>query len=414
MNSYQFEDFVVNLFKQLGFCNIKAGSETAIRGVDITIEKTTELGGKIKYLVQCEHQPQGVIGLPVVKILHSTVVSTPTLDKGLIVTSGRFSSHAIRFAEEMGIELIDAWKLIELGKKAGLGIQKKLAQQIEDCFPVSNKSQIVVKLFDFLKKDLQGFEEKSSKVEDIALRLEPFYIMDFSIDATFSTSVGIIHQINESSSTFLTDKGELVNPMITNNFLPLKHTISKVDLEKLQDIKKIDKRNFTKSIKEVKKSAKDSLRKLYTKKVVYYGANNVRYEKICTPRQKHISIWDIKPVYVPFWNFFFSLLKQQYFIVGFETSYELNVLPSRMIIPKADVEAKIYPDNCMICSRDIKNEKYLCSECGFITCHSDSFECKSCGRLVCRNHTTFKRKFLVLSDKYCPTCAISMGIKSEI
>ena len=406
MDSYEFKDFILNLFKRLGYSNIKVGSETAIRGVDMTMEKATDIGGAVKYLIQFEHQPAGVVSLPVVKILHSTVVSTPARDKGLIVTSGRFSSEAIEYAEEMGIELIDAWKLIELGKKAGLTIQKKPPQQIEGCFPVSNKSQVTVKLLNFLRNDLKGFDEKSTKVEEMGLRLVPFYIADYSINATFSTSVGVIHQINEGSSILLTDKGELAQDSISDYLLPLKHSISTINLTSLQDIT-LQKEEFVEPLKEIKKNAKDVLIRVYTENVSYYGANRRRYVKTCIPKQKDINILDCKPVYVPLWNILLSIWKSKYFIAGIENSDGLMALPSNMIVLKADSAAKIYPDTCKICSREMENEKFVCTECGMITCSNDSFKCKLCGRQICREHTSFRRKFLILSEKYCPQCALS-------
>ena len=406
MDSHEFKDFVVSLFKRLGYSNIKVGSETAIRGIDMTMEKANDIG-TVKYLVQCEHQPTGVVALPVVKILHSTVVSTPTLDKGLIVTSGRFSSEAIEYAEEIGLELIDAWKLIELGKKVGLTIQKKPSQQVESCFPISNKSQITLRLLNFLKNDLVGFEEKSTKIEEMGLQLMPSYMVDYSINATFSTSVGVIHSINESSSLFLSDRGEPINPIVTNPLLSQKYRISTVTPDALGDVKIFEKGEFTKQFKEIKTTAKDVLTRSYTKTVVYYGANNRRYEKTCIPKQKDINTSDVKQVYIPFWNIVFSMLKSKYAMVGIESSSGLTALPSNIVSITAGSGVKVYPNMCMICSRDMKDKKFVCSECGIITCNVDSFNCKQCGRQICREHTSFRRKFLILSEKYCPQCALS-------
>jgi hypothetical protein len=407
MSSYEFKDFVVNLFKRLGYSNIKVGSETPIRGVDMTMEKATDIGGAVRYLVQCEHQPLGVVGLSVVKILHSTVVSTPTLDKGLIVASGRFSSEAIEYAEDIGIELIDAWKLIELGKRVGLTIQKKPSQQLESCFPISNKSQITLRALNFLKNNLIGFEEKSANIEEIGLRLIPSYMVDYSISATFSTSVGVIHSINERSSVFLSNRGELLHFIITNPLLSQKYRISTVTPDALGDVKIFEKGEFTRPFKEIKNTAKDVLTRIHTKTVVYYGANNRRYEKTCIPKQKDINILDAKRVYIPFWDIVFSILKNKYAIVGVESSSGLTVLPSNMVSIKTDSGVKVYPNMCMMCSKDMKDQKFVCTECGMIACSKDSFKCKQCGRQICREHTSFRRKFLILSEKYCPQCALS-------
>lgn len=404
MDSYEFKDFVVDLFTRLGYSNIKVGSETAIRGVDMTMEKATDIGGAIRYMVQCEHQPKGAVNLPVVKILHSTVVSTPTLDKGLIVTSGRFSSEAIQYAEERGIELIDAWKLIELGKKARLNVQKEPTKTVDSCFPVSSESQITLKVLNFLKHDLRGFEEKTAQIEEMNLRLKPAYMVDYSIDATFKTSIGVIHSVNESSTFLLTEAGEPVHSTITNALLPQKYNLSTICGDPIGNVKVLERGEFTKPFKEIKDLARDALIRLYTKTVVYYGANNVRYDKTCVPKQKDINVSGIKQVYVPLWNIFFSILGKKYVIVGVEDSSGLTVLPSRMIQFEGNTGFKIYPAECMICSRNL-TVKFVCSDCGSIACDNDSFNCKMCGRQICREHTFFKRKWLIFKDKYCLKCA---------
>jgi len=277
----------------------------------------------------------------------------------------------------------------------------------ESCFPISNKSQITVRLFSFLKNDLIGFEEKSAIIEEMGLSLIPSYMVDYSINAVFKTSVGVIHSINESSSIFLSDRGEPINPIVTNPLLSQKYRIYTVTPDALGDVKIFEKGEFTKLFKEVKSTAKDVLTRVYTETVVYYGANNRRYEKTCIPKQKDINILDIKQVYIPFWNIVFSMLKNKYAIVGIESSSGLTILPSNIVDVKADSGVKVYPDICMICSRIMKTEKFVCTECGMITCSKDRFKCKLCGKQICREHTSFRRKFLILKEKYCPQCALS-------
>jgi len=411
VDGYQFQKFVANLFKKLGFVNVKVGPPAADGGIDISMEQKTDIAS-ISFIVECKHHPKSTIGRPVVQKLHSAVVHTPVLDKGIIVTSGHFSGQAIKYAEEVGIGLIDIAKLKELARKVGLSLDVKPSLSIENCFPISEKSKVTSKLFSFLQSSLIGFSKDFANVEEIGLRLFSSYMVDYSINATFSTSVGVIHSIDEKSTIFLSgDKGEAIKSIITNPLLSQRYNITELDEEDLKGVKLLGKGQFIKSHKEIKGTAIEVLRKLYTKTVSYYGANNVHYTKTCTPRKKDITLTDIKRIYIPIWNIIFSILRNKYAFMATENPYELNALPSYMLhVPEAS-DFRAYPDNCMICSRDMKNEKYVCSECGLITCRDDSFECKSCGRLVCRNHTTFKRKFLILSDKYCPTCAASKGIK---
>lgn len=410
MDGYEFQKFVANLFKQLGFTNIKVGPPTADGGIDIFMEQRTDVGS-IKYTVECKHHPENAIGRPVIQKLHSAVMHTPILDKGIVVTSGHFSSQAIKYAEEVGIELMGIEKLKELAKKAGLSLRLKPSLSIENCFPISEKSKLINKLFSFLRNDLRGFDKDSANVEEIGLRLLSSYLVDFSINATFSTSVGVIHSIYEKSSLFLMgDSGEPINPIVTDPLLSKRYNISEMNEEDIKEFKLIEKGEFVKTHKEIKASAVRALRKMYTRTVSYYGANNRHYTKSCIPKKKHITLVEVTRVYIPVWSIVFSILKNKYIVVGTENPEELNILPSKFITLKETSDIKAYPDYCMICSKEMKQEKYICNDCGMIVCDRDSSSCKICEKVICKEHTISKRKFLVLSDKYCSSCAKIEGI----
>ncbi len=410
MDGYQFQQFVANLFKQLGFISVKAGPPTADGGIDISMEQKTDIGS-VRYTVECKHHPERSIGRPVVQKLHSAVIHTPILDKGIIVTSGHFSSQAIKYAEEVGIELIDLEKLNELSTKVGVSLHTKPSLMIENCFPISEKSKIVGKLFRLLQSDLVGFKRGNVRVEEIGLKLLSSYMVDYSIDATFRTSVGMIHSIHEASSIFLHgDSGYPINPIITKLLLPLRYKTSELNEENIKGVKLLEKGDFVQSYKEIKAHAQKALSRTYTKTVSYYGANNRRYTKTCVPRNKDIILADVKRVYLPVWSLVFSISKNKYVIEGTETPNLLGVFPAGLVTLPRSFNVKRYPDECMICEKDMKNEKYVCYECGIITCDKDSSKCKVCEKVVCEGHTVSKRKFLVLSDKYCPQCAKSEGI----
>lgn len=403
---------MANLFKKLGFVNVRVGPPTADGGIDISMEQKTDIGS-IHFTVECKHHPHSAIGRPIVQKLHSAVMHTPVLDKGIIVTSGRFSSKAIQYAEEVGIELIDIEKLKELAKKVEMSIDTEPSLLIENCFPISEKTELVEKLFSFLQSDLENFDKDFLKVEEVDLTLFSSYLVDYYIDATFSTSVGVIHSIHKKSSIFmLGDSGEALNPIIANSLLPSRDNISELNEEDIKEVKLLEKREFIKNYKEIKENTKELIRRIFTKKVSYYGANNVRYTKMCIPRKKDITLKDVKRVYLPILSFVLSILKSKYIVVGTENPHELNVLPSNLIAVERPLHVRVYPDNCMICSKDMKHERYICTKCGIIVCDRCSSRCKMCGKVICREHTISKRRLLILSDKYCLQCAKSEGIIS--
>ena len=412
MDGYEFQEFVASLFKKLGFVRVKVGPPAADGGIDISMEQRTDIGS-ISFIAECKHHPKSTIGRPVVQKLHSAVMHTPVLDKGIIVTSGRFSSQAIKYAEEVGIELIDMEKLKELAGKAGLSVQTELSLSIENCFPISEKAKIVEELISFLQSDLKGFNKDSTKVEEVGLKLLPSYLIDYFINATFSTSVGIIHSVTETSAMFFSgSSGKPLVMTITQPLLPLRDDISELNQGDLKGIKILEKEEFAKNYKEIKEMAKQVLRQVYTKTVSYYGANNRRYTKTCTPRKKEITLIDVARVYLPILSFRCSVLENRYSVVGIEALHELNVLPSSVITIPESSGTKAYPDNCMICSKDMKQDKYLCNECGIIVCDKCSSKCKACGKVICKEHTISKRRFLIFSDKYCRQCAELEGIIS--
>lgn len=82
MDGYEFQKFVGNLFKKLGFENVEASPPTADGGIDISMEQETDVGA-VHFKVECKHHPESSIGRPVVEKLHSAVMHTPTLDKGI-------------------------------------------------------------------------------------------------------------------------------------------------------------------------------------------------------------------------------------------------------------------------------------------------------------------------------------------
>lgn len=124
MDGYEFQEFVANLFKELGFKNIELGPPTADGGIDISMEQRTHIGS-VKYTVECKHHPGSSVGRPVVQKLHSAVVHRPVLDKGIIITTGHFSSPAIKYAEEVGIELIGITKTEEISQESWIATGRK-------------------------------------------------------------------------------------------------------------------------------------------------------------------------------------------------------------------------------------------------------------------------------------------------
>jgi hypothetical protein len=332
------------------------------------------------------------------------------MNKGIIVTSGYFSSEAIQSSEDVGIELVDIDKLKTLAKKVGLLIHEESKLLIDNCFPISGEASIIDFCRSFLSQNLIGFSKDLTRIEDVGLKLVSAYMIDYEIDARFSTSVGQISAIHINSSAFFGgSNGEFLNPELMEPFVDIKHMLSEIH-EKDIKAKLVEKKEFVKSFKDIKEIAMETLRKTNSKTVSYYGKNNVRYTKTCVPNKKDIVILEVRRVYLPIWSIGLSILKNKYLIVASETSGVLNVFPSRLIDVSKTADFKAYPDNCMVCNDNLESEAHLCNECGAIVCRKDRFDCKTCGKVICRKDVISKRKFLIFTERYCPSCAQSLGI----
>lgn len=273
----------------------------------------------------------------------------------------------------------------------------------ENSFPISNKEDIINKLLDFLRKDLIGFNRNNITINDVSIILIPVYMINFSIYAIFSTSVGVIHSIDLTGPHFFSKDGNTVNPFFIEPISQLVNKITTLDSKNFKEIKIRQKETFTRTKEEIEILVRCELKKMFTKKVTYYGNNNHRYTKICTPNDKNILIKNVKRVYIPIWTFIFSILKNKYILSVQETS-TIKIIPKNLAVTELTTSAR-YPDYCMICQKLLMTKKFVCSECGIITCESNSSECEICGKVICQNHTISKRKYLVMTSKYCEHCA---------
>jgi len=107
MDGYEFEYFVGNLLRKMGF-EVEQTALSGDGGVDI-IAHSHELIFKGKYLVQCKRYT-GTIGEPTIRDLYGVVLSQ-NANKGILITNSFFTQQAKHFAEGKNIELLDGNEL---------------------------------------------------------------------------------------------------------------------------------------------------------------------------------------------------------------------------------------------------------------------------------------------------------------
>lgn len=108
MSWQQFEHLVGEAFRMQGYSVIESGGGGADGGVDLILAK-----GGDKYIVQCKQWKAFKVGVAVVRELYGVMAAKGSAG-GFVVTSGRFTEEASRFASGRNIRLIDGMELSKL------------------------------------------------------------------------------------------------------------------------------------------------------------------------------------------------------------------------------------------------------------------------------------------------------------
>jgi len=112
------EEEVLRVLKALGF-NAEATRATADGGIDIVATRPDPLLTG-KYIIQCKNW-SGPVGEPVVRDLFG-VVTAERANKGILITTSRFTASAVAFAAGKPLELIDGPRWQELCEEAGISV----------------------------------------------------------------------------------------------------------------------------------------------------------------------------------------------------------------------------------------------------------------------------------------------------
>ncbi len=108
-----FEELCLSLVKAMGF-SATTTSVTTDGGIDIVATSTQPLFSG-KYIIQCKDW-SNTVGQPVVRDLYG-VVHAESANKGILITTSKFTKAAQRFAEGKPLELIDGEQLTDLLKQ---------------------------------------------------------------------------------------------------------------------------------------------------------------------------------------------------------------------------------------------------------------------------------------------------------
>ena len=310
LSGFEFEDLMEDVFRNLGYENVRQAERTADEGRDVLMEEVVD-GIRRAIVVECKHTD--TVGRPVVQKLHSAI-ATFEFDgpkRGVVVTTGRFTNPAEEYADRLRqnddpypIELIDGQDLREIADEIGLDlyngrIEILCDETLRPYDPAANVDTPVEEAF----RDIENIEAADLPTPHSQVTFRPGVAITADTNAVFETSAGVIHRINERTRFVVhAERGhpevadDDVAMLVTDNL----HATVDLDADQFGEVfDEVVERRFGQTQTEYKEWAVERLQNYHTTTVTYTGDNNVTYNKTCEPNLSDISVQSIEPVYLP-------------------------------------------------------------------------------------------------------------------
>lgn len=137
-----FEALVVDLMKAMGYGDGFVTKTSGDGGIDGIIHED-KLGFNLIYIQAKRWDKDTAIGKPEIQKFAGAMMGPPKVEKGLFITTAKFSQGAMDFAKAQHIILVDGEKLTELMIEYNLGVSAQKTYQIKriDSDYFSNDSQ---------------------------------------------------------------------------------------------------------------------------------------------------------------------------------------------------------------------------------------------------------------------------------
>ncbi|RNJ77725.1 MAG: restriction endonuclease [Nitrosopumilus sp. H13] len=394
-----FEKLCERIFQRLGNWNVERIGGVADAGRDLVID-----GPDGRIIVECKHYNVGSIGRPIVQKLHSAVITNGG-NKGIIMTTGRYTKSAVEYAgslKDIKIDLYETSHLIDLAEKAKIRLITKKGRGDILSFPVltmDKTRRMIVRSLNY--RSHPASVDDLLKITPEKVELVPYYMIRASIKRDFTNTVGqLIYDIDEPDLLYIFNA-------ITGKTMDAKHA-EFLKVKRLPILKEIQLPDcdvssplFRMGATLIKTYTEDYLISQHTQIVRYIAGNNSTYTKKCIPSRRDITIRDTKQVRLPKYYLTLGILSKNYssLLIQNDTDIMLTCLPIH---------------KCSICEKDVGNKALLCNSCGAIShlpafFRSHSHICKKCKRTICKKCTFWSRKMLFLKTKMCKPCANTCG-----
>jgi restriction endonuclease Mrr len=367
LTGFEFEDLMQDVFRNLGYRDVRQAERTADEGRDLLMQEVDE-GTRRAIIVECKHTD--TVGRPAVQKLHSAI-ATYDFDgpkRGMAVTTGRFTHPAREYVEELRqnddpypIELLDGQDLRDIADDIGLDlyngrIEILCDQTLRPFEPPADVGAPAREAF----RDIEHIQPAEVDPSHAEVTFRPVVAIAAETRAVFETSVGVIHRINDRTKFVLHAGGEPPNvadedvaSLVADH---LRETV-KMDQDYLAEpFDRVEEQRFGQTQTEYKEWAEDLLQEHHTTTVTYTGDNNVTYNKTCTPDQSDINVRSIEPVYLP--EVRLTIERKQY-----TYPYEYHAAGADRVITEDGVH------RCVHCNTNGTEHTYTyCPNCGAIAC----------------------------------------------
>ena len=125
-----FELLVVDLMRAMGYGDGFVTKHSNDGGIDGVIHED-KLGFNLIYIQAKRWNPDTTIGKPEIQKFAGAMMGPPRIEKGLFITTAKFSQGAKNFADAQHIILVDGQKLTELMIEYELGVATQKAYKIK-------------------------------------------------------------------------------------------------------------------------------------------------------------------------------------------------------------------------------------------------------------------------------------------
>ena len=331
LSGFEFEELMVDVFRHQGYRDVRQAVRTADEGRDVTMVDDRGSGEPVGVVVECKHT--ATVGRPVVQKLHSAV-TTHDYDgpvRGMVATTGRFTSPAAEYAErvtdapdDVDIELLDGRELREIGDSIGMDLYSgRIEVLCNETLPPPESTDDVAAERDAAAADIENLAPADLPEPTATLSFAPTLLVETEVDATFETTVGVIHSVLEREHLAVSADREgpalldvevarlLGDDSSARAPLPDPHATDEDAGSNGLDpgdagsngldpgYDDVEIRRFGRTESEYTDWVVDRQRDRYERTVRYTGDNNVTYTKTCTPRASDVRVLDVDPVYLP-------------------------------------------------------------------------------------------------------------------